>query len=196
MKYSKDDIIKALECCSLIGSESCDGCPLKEECEDSPLASVMAERSLELIKDLLHKNEELTEQRNTYREYALQMHAMVEGIRVKIDEGYEFSVAKHAAEMDMWRVIAAEKQALQDEIKMRKADTEELYKEMYERIVEERKIERKLTLRRVHANLLRYTESVGEYTTDNPLAETYSVVREEDIDQVINEMLEDKNAVH
>lgn len=192
MKYSKDDIIEALRCCSLIGGESCDGCPLKEECEDSPLASVMAERSLELVKDLLHKNEELTEQRNTYREYALQMHAMIEGIKIKVDEGYDFSVAKHAAEMDMWRVIAAEKQALQDEVKMRKADTEELYKEMVKRIAEERKIERKLTLRRVHANLQRYTESVGECTVDTPLAETYSVVREEDIDQVINEMLEEK----
>jgi hypothetical protein len=192
MKYSKDDIIKALECCSLIGSESCSGCPLEEECTDSPLASVMAERSLELIKELLHNNEELTEQRNTFREYAYQMHAMIENIKIKENEGYEFSVAKHAAYMDMWRVIAAEKQALQDQNKRLIADTEELYKEMYERIVEERRLERKLTLRRVHANLLRYTESVGECTTENPLAETYSVVREEDIDQVINKMLEEK----
>lgn len=54
MKYSKDDIVKALECCSLLGSESCDRCPLKEECLDSPLASVMAERALELINILLN----------------------------------------------------------------------------------------------------------------------------------------------
>lgn len=196
MKYSKDDIIKALSCCSLLGSESCSGCPLEEECTDSPLASVIAERSLELIKDLLHKNEELTEQRDTFKEYALKMQALVENIKIKENEGYEFSAAKYAAEMDMWRVVAAEKRALQDQNKRLIADTEELYKEMVERIAEERKIERKLTLRRVHANLLRYTEHVGECTTDDPLAETYSVVREEDIDQVINEMLEDKNAVH
>lgn len=131
MKYSKDDIIKALECCSPIGSESCDGCPLREECEDSPLASVMAERALELIKDLVEENKRLRE------------------------------------------------------------IPEQLYKEMSDRISEERKIERKLTLRRVHANLLRYTENVGECSIDNPPAETYLVVREENIDQVINEMLEE-----
>jgi len=190
MKYSKDDIIEALRCCSLNGRNSCETCPLKEECEESPLESVLAKYTLEVVDKLMQENKALTEQRNTYREYALQMHAMVEDIKIKVDEGYDFSVAKHAAEMDMWRVIAAEKQALQDEVKMRKADTEELYKEMVERIAEERKIERKLTLRRVHANLQRYTESVGECAVDNPLAETYSVVREEDIDQVINEMLE------
>jgi len=191
MKYSKDDIIEALRCCSLNGRNSCETCPLKEECEESPLESVLAKYTFEVVDKFMHENRVLTEQRNTYREYALQMHAMVEDIKVKVDEGYEFSVAKHAAEMDMWRVIAAEKQALQDQNKRLIADTEELYKEMVERIAEERKIERKLTLRRVHANLQRYTESVGECTTDSPLAETYSVVREEDINQVINEMLED-----
>ena len=115
MKYNKDDIIKALECCSLIGSESCNGCPLEKECEDSPFASVMAERSLELIKDLLHKNEELTEQRDTFREYAYKMQALIENIKLKENEGYEFSVAKHAAETDMWRVVAAEKRILEEE---------------------------------------------------------------------------------
>lgn len=191
MKCSKDDIIEALRCCSLSGRNSCETCPLREECEESPLESVLAKYTLEVVDKLMTENRALTEQRNTYREYAFQMHAMIEGIKIKVDEGYDFSVAKHAAEMDMWRVIAAEKQALQDQNKRLIADTEELYKEMVERIAEERKIERKLTLRRVHANLQRYTESVGECTVDNPLAETYSVVREEDIDQVINEMLED-----
>ena len=191
MKYSKDDIIEALRCCSLNGRNSCETCPLKEECEESPLESVLAKYTLEVVDKLIRENRSLTEQRNTYREYALQMHAMIEGIKIKVDEGYDFSVAKHAAEMDMWRVIAAEKQALQDQNKRLIADTEELYKEMVERIAEERKIERKLTLRQVHANLQRYTESVGECTIDNPLAETCSVVREEDIDQVINDMLED-----
>lgn len=117
MKYSKDDIIKALECCSLLDGESCGDCPLEEECTDHQLASMMAERSLELIKELLHTNEELTEQRDTFKEYALKMHALVENIKIKENEGYEFSVAKYAAEMDMWRVIASEKRALQDENK-------------------------------------------------------------------------------
>jgi hypothetical protein len=124
MKLDRDKILKALECCSLIGSESCDRCPLREACEDSPLASVVAERSLELIKDLLEENEKLIEQRDTFKEYALKMQALVENIKIKENEGYAFSAAKHAAEMDMWRVVAAEKRALQDE-------NERLRRELY-----------------------------------------------------------------
>jgi hypothetical protein len=115
MKYSKDDIIKALKCCSFNGRNSCETCPLREECEESPLESVLAKYTLEVVDKLMTENRTLTEQRNTYREYALQMHAMIENIRIKENEGYEFSAAKHAAEMDMWRCVAAEKQALQDE---------------------------------------------------------------------------------
>jgi hypothetical protein len=115
MKYSKDDIIEALRCCSLNGRNSCETCPLREECEESPFASVPAKYALEVVNKLMHENRVLTEQRNTFRECALQTHAMVEGIRVKMDEGYEYSAAKQVAEMDMWRCIAAEKQALQDE---------------------------------------------------------------------------------
>jgi hypothetical protein len=40
---------------------------------------------------------------------------MIENIRTKENEGYELSAAKYAAEMDMWRCVAAEKQSLQDE---------------------------------------------------------------------------------
>jgi hypothetical protein len=116
MKYSKDDIIEALRCCSLSGRNSCETCPLKEECEESPLESVLAKYTLEVVDKLMHENRALTEQRNTFREYALQVHAMVENIRIKEDEGYEYSAAKQVAEMDMWRCVAAEKQALQDEI--------------------------------------------------------------------------------
>jgi hypothetical protein len=115
MKYSRDELIDALERCSLSGSGYCEGCPLKEECDESPFASVPAKYALEVVNKLMHENRVLTEQRNTFREYALQTHAMVEGIRVKMDEGYEYSAAKQVAEMDMWRCIAAEKQALQDE---------------------------------------------------------------------------------
>jgi hypothetical protein len=115
MKYSKDDIIEALRCCSLNGHNSCETCPLKEECEESPLESVLAKYTLEMVDKLTLDNKALTEQRNTYKEYALQMHVMMENIRVKVNEGHEYSTAKYMAELDMWRVIAAEKQALQDE---------------------------------------------------------------------------------
>jgi phage terminase Nu1 subunit (DNA packaging protein) len=115
MKYSKDDIIEALRCCSLNGRNSCETCPLKEECEESPLESVLAKYTLEVVDKLMHENSALTEQRNTFREYAYQMQAMIENIRIKENEGYELSAAKAVAEMDMWRRVAAEKQALQDE---------------------------------------------------------------------------------
>jgi hypothetical protein len=115
MKYSKDDIIEALRCCSLNGRNSCETCPLREECEESPFESVLAKYTLEVVDKLITENRVLTEQRNTYREYALQMHAMIENIRTKENEGYELSAAKYAAEMDMWRCVAAEKHALQDE---------------------------------------------------------------------------------
>jgi phage terminase Nu1 subunit (DNA packaging protein) len=116
MKYSKDDIIEALRCCSLNGRNSCETCPLKEECEESPLESILAKYTLGVVTKLTQENMALTEQRDTFREYAYQMHAMIENIRVKENEGYEVSAAKAAAEMDMWRVVALTKKQLEDEI--------------------------------------------------------------------------------
>lgn len=191
MKYSNDDILEALRCCSLNGRNSCETCPLKEECEESPLESILAKYTLDVVNMLMHENRALTEKRNTFREYALQMHAMVENIRIKENEGYELSAAKAAAEMDMWRCVAAEKQALLDQNKRLIADTEELYKEMSKRMREEVRIAKKYTAQRIHTNLMRCAESAGECTVDNPLAEIYSVVREEVIDRVINEVLEE-----
>lgn len=117
MKYSKDDIIEALKRCSLIsGSNSCEDCPLKAECEENPLESILAKYALEVVNKLTLENKVLTEQRNTYKEYALQIHVMLENIRAKVNEGYDYSTAKYMAELDMWRCIAADKQTLQDEI--------------------------------------------------------------------------------
>lgn len=115
MTISKDKILKALGCCTSTGRSMCSECPVREECESSPFESVIAKYAFELVSELLHEKEALTEQRDTFREYAYKMHALVENIRVKENEGYEFSAAKYAAEMDMWRVIAAEKKALQDD---------------------------------------------------------------------------------
>jgi uncharacterized protein YeaO (DUF488 family) len=136
----------------------------------------------------MHENRVLTEQRNTYREYALQMHAMVEGIKVKVDEGYDYSYAKHAAEMDMWRVIAAEKQALQDEVKMRKADTEELYKEMSERMKEEIRIAKKYTAKRIREGI-KETMFNPNNKFDFIYDETFSV-----IDKVLEECEDEKDS--
>lgn len=117
MKYSKDDIIEALERCSLnSGSGSCEDCPLKEECENSPFASVLAKYTLEMLNKIMHENRELTEQRDTFREYTYNMQKYVENVRHYEEAGYEPSAARYAAEMDMWRCVTAEKQMLHEEI--------------------------------------------------------------------------------
>jgi hypothetical protein len=71
MKYSNDDIIEALRCCSLNGRNSCETCPLKEECEESPLESVLAKYTLGFIDDLILKNKKLTEE--LYKEMSERM---------------------------------------------------------------------------------------------------------------------------
>lgn len=49
------------------------------------------------------------------------------------------------------------------------------------------------TVRKMQERLKACTECVGESTVDNPLAETYSVVREDTIDQIAREMMEESN---
>lgn len=150
MKYSKDDIIKALECCSLNGCNSCETCPLKEECEENPLESVLAKYTLEVVNDLTLKNKKLTEERDTFRDYAYKMQRYVENVNNKEVAGYEPSAARYAAEMEMWQVVALEKKELKDEIERLKEIPEQLYNEMSERIAEERRIERKYTAKKMH----------------------------------------------
>lgn len=116
MKYSKDDIIEALRCCSLNGRNSCETCPLKEECEESPLESVIAKYTLDVVNDLILKNKKLTEERDTFKEAFYSYQNWVNSIGAYESDGYERSVAKHAAEMDMWRCIALTKKQLEDEI--------------------------------------------------------------------------------
>lgn len=191
MKHSINDIIKALECCSLLGSESCESCPLKEECEDSPLASVMAERALELVKDLLQKNEKLTEERDTFKEAFYNYQNWINSIGAYELEGYERSAAKAVAEIDMWRAVALTKKQLEDENIRLRTDNQELYNKMSERMREEVRIAKKYTARRIRNKLMQGTECMGECTVNNPLAEACSVVREDYITQVIDEVLEE-----
>jgi hypothetical protein len=58
---------------------------------------------------------QLTVERDTFREYAYTMRALIENIKQKENEGYQPSAALYAAEMDTWRVVAAERRALQEE---------------------------------------------------------------------------------
>ena len=145
MKYSRDDIIKALECCSILGDESCEGCPLKEACEDSPLACVIAECALELVKDLLYKNKKLTEERDTFKEAFYGYQGWVNSIGAYESEGYERTAAKAVAEMDMWRAVALTEKQLEEENTRLRTDNQELYNEMSERMREEVRIAKKYT---------------------------------------------------
>lgn len=131
---------------------------------------------------------QLTVERDAFREYAYTMRALIENIKQKENEGYQPSAARYAAEMDTWRVVAAEKRALQEENeRLRLAFIAECD---LSRCTREKEI-RASVVKELREKLMKYTESTSECTIDNPLAETYSVVREEYIDQVINEVLED-----
>lgn len=60
MKYSRDEIIKAVECCTATETE-CLSCPLKAECYDRPYAVPITEQALALaiIRELKYDNERL-----------------------------------------------------------------------------------------------------------------------------------------
>ncbi len=193
MKYSNDDIIEALRCCSLNGRNSCETCPLKEECEENPLESVLAKYTLDIVNDLVHKNKKLTEERDTFKEAFYNYQNWINSIGAYESEGYERSAAKAVAEMDMWRSVALTKKQLEDENTRLRTDNQELYNEMSERMKEEVRIAKKYIARRIHNKLMQGTECMGECTIDNPLAETCSVVREDYITQVIDEVLEECN---
>jgi hypothetical protein len=117
MKYSNDDVIEALKCCSLNGRNSCETCPLKEECEENPLESVLAKYTLGFVDDLILKNKKLTEERDTFKEAFYDYQNWVNSIGAYESEGYERTAAKALAEMDMWRSVALTKKQLEDEIK-------------------------------------------------------------------------------
>jgi regulator of replication initiation timing len=145
MKYSIDDIIEALRCCSLNGRSSCETCPLREECEASPLESILAKYTLEKVNDLVYKNKKLTEERDTFKEAFYSYQGWVNSIGAYESEGYERSAARAAAEMDMWRAVALTKKQLEEENTRLRTDNQELYNEMSERMREEVRIAKKYT---------------------------------------------------
>lgn len=123
MKYNREQIVKALECCANEGFQDCENCPLN--IPHQPCSKVKLPRiSLALIKELTEENEKfrynhekLIEERDTFREYAYNMQKYVENIRHKEEEGYEPSAARYAAEMEMWHIVALEKKELTEENK-------------------------------------------------------------------------------
>ena len=53
MNYSRKRAEKALECCGV--KNSCEDCPIREECQSSPFESVLAKYAIALVNEL--KNE-------------------------------------------------------------------------------------------------------------------------------------------
>jgi arginyl-tRNA--protein-N-Asp/Glu arginylyltransferase len=128
MELNREQIVKALEY-------------FRQRILDTDLAKNIYEAeimaiidALSLIRELTKENkrlkaekENLTVQRNTFREYAEKMQLFVESIRHKEEKGYEPSAARYAAEMDMWHAVALEKKELEEKIEKltreTKADT-------------------------------------------------------------------------
>lgn len=50
MNYSRKRAEKALECCGV--KNSCEGCPIVEECVSSPFESVLAKYAVALVNEL------------------------------------------------------------------------------------------------------------------------------------------------
>jgi arginyl-tRNA--protein-N-Asp/Glu arginylyltransferase len=100
--------------------------------------------ALSLIRELTKENkrlkvekENLTVQRNTFREYAEKMQLFVESIRHKEEKGYEPSAARYAAEMDMWHAVALEKKELEEKIEKLTRETKaDTVRKMQERLKE------------------------------------------------------------
>ena len=117
----RDKIIKALECCSDTSDiMKCQSCPYMQPRSGCNIN--LMHDALSLIKELAEENEQfryeqgkLIEECDTFREYAYNMQKYVENLKHKEEAGYEPSVARYAAEMDMWRVVALEKKKLADE---------------------------------------------------------------------------------
>lgn len=114
MELNREQIIKALECCTRSGCSDYQtkDCPLKpyEDC-----STRLAVNALALITSQEQRIKELTEERDTFREYAYKMQMYVENIKHNEDMGYEPSAARYASEMEMWRVVALEKKKLSEE---------------------------------------------------------------------------------
>lgn len=140
MEYTREIAEKALKCCC--GEKNdCENCPLKDECESSPFESVIAKYAMMLVQDLkadiagletaeTQNNmakaiDTLTVERDIYREAANNYKNYIDSFGNYLTVGYEPSAAKYAAEMDMWRAIALDKKAREEEL-------EKLYTENYE----------------------------------------------------------------
>lgn len=132
MEYTREIAEQALECCG--DKNNCEGCPLKGECESNPFESVIAKYVVELVKELKAEMSELDEyivetrtstsktienltvEREIFREAAINYKNYLDNFGNYLNAGYEPSAAKYAAEMDMWRVIALERQAKEEEL--------------------------------------------------------------------------------
>lgn len=199
MELNRNQIIRAWECCAS-PEYKCEECPIDQKKKDDCVCGqFLAQNSLAIFKsqeqkifelenrlkecengyeETLYleraKIKKLTDERDTFREYAYNMQKYVEYIKHNEEAGYEPSAAKAAAEMEMWRVVALQKRELIEE-------NERLGIENFDLICKLSRIKED-TVREFVERLKQRKVSYGNIT--------FRVVPIDDIDQIAKEMLE------
>lgn len=141
MEYTREIVEKALECC-----DDCSNCPLSAACENKETKAIMhqvvtfvndlkatlteldefAENAVETQTQMNQVITNLSVERDAYREAFTGYKNYIENFGNYLNAGYEPTAAKYAAEMDMWRVIALDNQAKDEELERLSAENLEL----------------------------------------------------------------------
>lgn len=124
MELNAEQVKSDLAICALGDCQACHYNKFIAGCRDEMCGDALAliNSQEQRIQELEARNRQygyeqrkLVEAHDTYKEYAEKMQLFVEKIKHREEEGYEPSAARYVAEMEMWRVVALEKQKLTEE---------------------------------------------------------------------------------
>jgi hypothetical protein len=186
-KLKPEDVMRALEICAKPYSQdkfqNCKTCPYwLRDCDKEFISDVIA-----LLREKDAEIERLTKERDDARRdcaIAEQLHyeckMELEEMSDDILDSVRAERDRYKAESDQYQSAMLKAQAVC--VEMGKLNQVEIAKARAEAITE------------FAERLKQCTECMGECTVDNPLAETYSVVREEYIDQITKEMKEENES--
>ena len=141
MEYTREIIEQALEYC-----DDCTSCPLNTVCENKDTKAIMqhvatfvndlkttliefdtfAKNAVETQTQMNQVITDISIERDVYREAFTSYKNYIENFGGYINAGYEPTAAKYAAEMDMWRVIALDRQTKEEELERLTAENLEL----------------------------------------------------------------------